>query len=94
MSDGGRLNRFLRTKLRGAGREFADAKRQFDDARAAARADLPLDDEGRARLVCRRHADRRAISLDDDLRPSCFDPDHPDCRGCLEDVRAGRVETW
>ena len=94
MSDGRRLSRFLRTKLRNAGREFEDAKRQFGDARSTARADLPLDDDGRARVVCRRHADRRAVSLDDAGRPDCFDADHTDCRGCVEDIRAGRVETW
>jgi hypothetical protein len=57
-------------------------------------SELPADDEGRARIVCRRHAERRAVSLDDAARPECFDPDHQDCRGCVEDVRDGVVETW
>lgn len=94
MSPGDRLKRFLRTTLRGAGREFETAKQEFGDARATATFELPTDDNGRARLVCRRHADRRAVDLDSAGRPSCFDADHPDCQGCVEDIRAGRVETW
>jgi hypothetical protein len=45
-------------------------------------------------MVCRRHAERRAVELDADARPICFEADHPDCEGCVEDIRAGRVETW
>jgi hypothetical protein len=89
-----RLESFLRTKLRSAGRQYADAKRAYRDARRAALADLPRDEEGRARIVCRRYAERRAVSLDSQARPNCFEPDHPDCEGCVEDVRDGRVETW
>ncbi|MFC4551943.1 MULTISPECIES: DUF7091 family protein [Halorussus] len=89
-----RLEHFLRSKLRSAGRQYADAKRAYSDARRAALADLPQDEQGRARIVCRRHAERRAVSLDTAARPDCFDPDHPDCRGCAEDVRDGRIETW
>jgi hypothetical protein len=29
-----------------------------------------------------------------DGEPACYDGDHPDCRGCAEDVREGYVETW
>ena len=89
-----RLESFLRSKLRSAGRQYADARRAYRDARRAALADLPRDEEGRARIVCRRYAERRAVSLDPQARPACFDPDHPDCEGCVEDVRDGRVETW
>lgn len=89
-----RLESFLRAKLRSAGRQYADAKRAYRDARQSALADLPTDEEGRARIVCRRYVERRAVSLDAKARPDCFDPDHPDCRGCVEDVRDGRVETW
>ncbi|WP_132059030.1 DUF7091 family protein [Halorussus amylolyticus] len=89
-----RLEQFLRSTFRSAGRQYADAKRAYRDARQATLADLPQDDEGRARIVCRRYVERRAVSLDAKVRPACFDPDHPDCRGCVEDVRDGRVETW
>ena len=50
--------------------------------------------EGRARIVCRRYAERRAVSLDERLRPVCYDADHPDCQGCVEDIDAGTIETW
>lgn len=86
----GRISQFLRS----AGRQVEQARRAYSDARTSAREGLPRDEEGRAKIVCRRHAEKRAVSLDDEGRPHCFDPDHPDCRGCAEDVRAGRVETW
>ena len=89
-----RLKSFLRSKIRSAGRQYADAKRAYADARQSTLADLPRDEAGRARIVCRRYAERRAVSLDEAARPDCFDPDHPDCEGCAEDVRDGRVETW
>lgn len=94
MSDDGRVGRFLRAKLRAAGRQVARARREYDATRAAASRDLPTDDAGRARIVCRRHAEERAVAVDDDGRPACFDADHADCRGCAEDVREGRVQTW
>ncbi len=88
---------FVRRTLRDAGRQYAEARRAYEAGRtesAAAAFDLPADDEGRARIVCRRHAERRSVGVDDEGRPACFDPDHPDCRGCAEDVREGVVETW
>ncbi|PSP57128.1 hypothetical protein BRC82_00825 [Halobacteriales archaeon QS_1_67_19] len=89
-----RLENFLRSKLRSAGRQYADAKRAYRSARRAALADLPQDDAGRAKIVCRRYAERRTVELDAEARPACFDPDHPDCEGCIEDVREGHIETW
>ncbi|WP_115864649.1 DUF7091 family protein [Halorussus litoreus] len=89
-----RLRNFLRTKIRSAGRQYADAKRAYANARRAALADLPQDEEGKARIVCRRYAERRAVELDAKARPACFDPDHPDCEGCVRDLRDGRIETW
>ena len=89
-----RLESFLRSKIRSVGRQYADAKRAYSNARRSALADLPQDDDGRARIVCRRHAERRAVELDAEARPACFDPDHPDCEGCVRDVRDGRIETW
>ena len=87
-----RLERFMRSKLRSAGRRVAESRRAFEAGREI--ADLPRDEEGRARIVCRRHAERRAVPLDDRGRPVCYEADHPDCEGCVEDVREGRVETW
>ncbi|MFB6221597.1 MAG: hypothetical protein ABEH90_09170 [Halolamina sp.] len=88
-----RLERFIRTKLRGAGRQFEEVRSAYREGRAAG-FDLPTDEEGRAKLVCRRHAERRAVAVDSEGQPSCFDADHPDCRGCAEDIREGVVETW
>jgi hypothetical protein len=92
--DQGRLNRFLRTTVRSASRQVEAAKRAYSDAKRSALADLPQDEAGRARIVCRRYAERRAVSLDEQARPTCFDADHQDCRGCVEDIRDGVVETW
>lgn len=89
-----RLKRIIQSKLHSAGRQVEEAKRAYSDAKTAALADLPTDDEGRARIVCRRHAEKRAVSLDEQARPACYDPDHQDCRGCVEDIREGRIETW
>lgn len=88
-----RLERFIRTKLRRAGEEFEEARDAYRAGRADA-FDLPTDDAGRAKIVCRRHAERRAVRVDSEGHPACFDADHPDCRGCAEDVREGVVETW
>lgn len=91
------LDRLVRRTFRDVGRQYAEAKRAYEEGRtesAAAAFDLPTDDEGRARIVCRRHAERRTVGVDEAGRPDCFDPDHPDCRGCAEDVREGVVETW
>jgi hypothetical protein len=55
---------------------------------------LPRDADGNVRLVCRRYAEKRAVAVDEAGRPECFDADHPDCQGCVEDVRDAAVETW
>lgn len=91
-----RFTRLLRSTFRTAGRRYEEAKRAYRDGRTAttdADFDLPSDD-GRARIVCRRHAEQRAVAVDGEGRPACFDPDHPDCRGCVEDIREGCIETW
>jgi hypothetical protein len=85
---------FIGRALRSAGRQLQEARDAFDAARRTAAADLPQDAEGRAKIVCRRYAERRSVGLDEESRPHCFDPEHPDCQGCLEDVRDGSVETW
>jgi hypothetical protein len=87
-----RLERFVRTTFRSAGRRYAEARRAYRDGRLS--VDLPRDGEGRVRIVCRRAAERRAVALDEVGRPACFEAGHPDCEGCLEDVREGVVETW
>ncbi len=97
-----RLERVLRQRLRKAGREFEEAKRAYregkqdpDDSNAGTPLyDLPSDEDGRARIVCRRYAERRAKTVDAEGRPACFESGHPDCEGCAEDVREGCVETW
>jgi hypothetical protein len=92
MTDGDRLARFLRTKLEGAGRQYEQARREFQRGRYE--TDLPTDDQGRVHIVCRRHAERRAVSLDGDGRPTCYESGHPDCEGCVDDIADGRIETW
>jgi len=93
MSDGDRLERFVRTKLRGAGRQYEQARRAFGEGRTRALANLPSTD-GNAQIVCRRHAERRAVELDADARPDCYEAGHTDCEGCVEDIRDGCIETW
>lgn len=103
MADRRRLERFVRSKLRHAGRQYEELRRSTDgqlgDAREAYQSaknarGLPSDEAGRAKIVCRRYAERRAAKLDEEFRPACYEVDHPDCEGCVEDVRAGRIETW
>jgi hypothetical protein len=89
-----RLKWLLRTKLRSAGRQVEEARQQYRDGLESARNGLPRDESGRAQIVCRRHAEKRAVSLDDASRPHCFDPDSVDCQGCVEDIREDVVETW
>ncbi|MFC4544032.1 hypothetical protein ACFO5R_19055 [Halosolutus amylolyticus] len=103
MADRRRLERFLRSKLREAGEQYEELRTstdaQLDEAREAYRVarnarELPSDEEGRTKIVCRRYAERRAAMLDDEYRPACYEAGHPDCEGCAEDVREGRIETW
>ncbi len=103
MPDRRRLERFLRSKLQEAGEEYEQLRESTDEQLAEAREayriaknarQLPADDEGRVRLVCRRYAERRAAALDEQYRPACYEAEHPDCEGCAEDVREGRIETW
>lgn len=94
MTDSDRLSRFFRTKLRDAGQQYEQARRAFERARTEAVSDLPTDESGKARIVCRRHAEQRAVDVDGEGRPDCFDADHPDCRGCVEDIRDSCIETW
>ncbi|WP_135664626.1 DUF7091 family protein [Halorhabdus rudnickae] len=89
-----RLPQFVRSRLQSVGRQLGEARRAYADAKRSARADLPLSEDGQARIVCRRYAEQRAVSVDPDGRPECFDPEHPDCQGCVEDIRSDTIETW
>ncbi|WP_396613268.1 hypothetical protein ACH9L7_11710 [Haloferax sp. S1W] len=91
-----RLESIIRSAARTAGKRYEEVKRAYRDGRSSSDAvdSLPKDGEGRAKIVCRRHVERRAVAIDAEGRPACFDPDHPDCQGCVEDVREGIVETW
>lgn len=92
MVDRRRMTRFLRTKLRTAGQRYEEARHDYRDAR-----DSVLDGstrDGRAKIVCRRYAEKRAVELDSDAKPACYESDHPDCEGCIEDLHSGTIETW
>ncbi len=77
-------------------RSTADDDRDTDGERtdSAPTVDAPTDESGRVKLVCRRYAEKRAVDLDSENRPACFEADHPDCVGCVEDLHDGRIETW
>lgn len=103
MADRRRLEQFIRSTLREVGEQYETFRKsgdgQLDEARSAYQSarnaqGLPTDDQNRAKIVCRRHAERRAALLDEQYRPACYDAGHPDCEGCVEDVREGRIETW
>ncbi|GAD52253.1 hypothetical protein MBEHAL_1013 [Halarchaeum acidiphilum MH1-52-1] len=83
---------FVGRLARSAGRRYAETVTAYREGRTA--GDLPRDDAGRVRIVCRRHAEKRAVALDEAGRPACYDADHPACEGCLEDLRDGQVESW
>jgi len=92
-----RVAEFLRDRLRAAGRTYERTRTAVREGEAAVSDDtesLPTDEDGRAKLVCRRHATKRAVALDEEGRPVCFAADHTDCVGCVEDIEAGRIETW
>ncbi|AFK18019.1 hypothetical protein E6P09_04490 [Haloferax mediterranei ATCC 33500] len=91
-----RLESIIRSAARTAGKRYEEVKRAYQDGQQTSEVldSLPQDAEGGAKIVCRRHVERRAVAIDAKGRPACFDPDHPDCRGCVEDIREGIVETW
>ena len=94
MSNRRRIGRLLKGRLRAAGRQYAEARQVYSEAKTAALRGLPTDGEGKAKIVCRRYAERRAVQLDEAGRPECYEAEHPDCEGCVEDVREERIETW
>jgi len=92
-----RFETFMRDRLRELGREYERTRRAYtagkNEADPSPADALPTDEDGHAKLVCRRYAERRAVDIDDGV-PACFDPDHTDCVGCVEDIEAGRIEIW
>ena len=94
------FEQFVRDRLREFGKGYERTRRAYAEGKgeaeesADATPELPVDEAGRVKLVCRRYAEKRAVAVDEAARPACFDPDHVDCVGCVEDIRAGMVETW
>lgn len=100
MGLGEKFRRVLRQEARKAGRRYAETKRAYREGRESSepavdpsRFGLPAED-GEARIVCRRYAERRTVAVDAEGRPVCFEAGNTACEGCAEDVREGRVETW
>lgn len=91
MSDDGWLGRLVRATARTVGRRYAEAGRTYRDSRSATRAGRLYDQH--ARIVCRRYVQKRTVVLDG-YEPDCFEAGHPDCEGCVEDIREGAIETW
>jgi hypothetical protein len=94
----------VRRAARLAGRKFEraragdvveEARESYEAGKTAATTpDLPTNEDGEARIVCRRYAERRAVDIDTRGRPECYEAAHTDCEGCVEDVADDRVETW
>ena len=95
-----RFERFVRARLRKLGQEYERTRRAYAEGKgetessAAAAFELPVDEAGHGKLVCRRYAEKRAVAVDESGRPACFDPEHTDCVGCVEDIQDGVIETW
>lgn len=86
----------FRRAARAAGRTVGQTVDSYRAGRGSGKVPdgLPADEEGNVRIVCRRYAEKREVELDDYGRPECFEADHVDCEGCLEDLRDDRIETW
>lgn len=82
------MNRFVRGKLREAGKRYEMARRDYEDARDSTRNNEQLN------IVCRRYAEKRSVALDSNARPACYEAGHSDCEGCVEDLHSGTIETW
>jgi len=104
MSDRSSWGGLFRRAARVAGRKFETARsgEPLEEARdayergksVASTPELPTNDDGEARIVCRRYAEKRAVEVDAESRPACYEADHPDCEGCVADIEDGRIETW
>lgn len=82
------MNRFVRTTFRKVGRHYEKTRHDYEGARNSV-----LESE-RANIVCRRYAEKRAVELDSNGHPECYEAGHPDCDGCVEDLHNGTIETW
>lgn len=94
-----RFEQFVRDRLRKLGQGYERTRRAYTEGKGETESlpgagSLPVDEAGRAKLVCRRYAEKRAVEVDAEEKPACFDPDHTDCIGCVEDIRDGLIETW
>ncbi|AOW79324.1 hypothetical protein HTSR_0116 [Halodesulfurarchaeum formicicum] len=85
------LGTLFKQAARRVGRTVGAASSEFSGGRIE--GTLPREEDGRARIVCRKHAERRAVQIDSG-RPTCFEPEDPDCESCLADIEDGTVETW
>lgn len=93
------FEQFVRDRLRKLGKEYERTRRAYAEGKDGSdgspnERSLPVDEAGRAKLVCRRYAEKRAVEVDAEGKPACFDSDHTDCVGCVEDIRDGVIETW
>lgn len=85
------IGEWVRSAARRAGRTLERAREEYTAGRVS--GSLPRDDDGRARIVCRRYAEQRAVHVEDG-RPACFEAGNADCESCARDVQDGHVETW
>lgn len=85
------LGDWVKKAARRAGRTMEEASDEYTEGRVA--GSLPRDEEGRAKIVCRRYAEKRAVDLEG-AKPTCFEADNDDCESCVQDIRDGHVETW
>jgi hypothetical protein len=88
MADFGGL---IRNAARRAGRTVGRVGKELSGGRIE--GSLPQDESGQVRIVCRRHAEKRALSLEAG-NPSCYEAGNADCESCVEDISDGTVETW
>lgn len=86
------LGKWVKKAARRAGRTVEAASEEFSVGKL--QSSLPQDEEGRAKIVCRRHTERRAVDIEGNGEPACFEAENADCESCAEDIREGHVETW
>lgn len=82
---------FVRKAARQAGRTVGKITQQVSAGQIE--GSLPQDESGKVHIVCRRYAEKRAVSVSAG-KPTCFTADNPDCESCVEDIADGTVETW
>ena len=85
------LGSWLGEVARKAGRSIESARNAFVEGRIS--GSLPRDEEGRAQIVCRRYAERRAVHLHQG-EPECYEAGNADCEACVVDIEDGTIETW